>query len=130
MPLQNAIVLNDHFLNYMEKPTLVTNTLRSGGDQRQSEIFYVLKGEYFLKWAMMNFIFPQVTLIFLPQKLPHAWTQVSAVGKMEVIFQPAGKIDHFFLTVAALDHEPTKQEMAKIFEDNEMEVVGEPLGIK
>lgn len=43
---------------------------------------------------------------------------------MEVIFQPAGKMEQFFLTVAALDHEPTKQEMAKIFEDNEMEVVG------
>ena len=77
----------------------------------------------------MNFIYPQVTLFFLPQKIPHAWIQVSAFGKIEVIFQPAGKMENFFVTVAALDHESTKQEMAKIFSDNEMEIVGPPLEI-
>jgi hypothetical protein len=48
---------------------------------------------------------------------------------MTVIFQPAGKMENFFVTVAALDHEPGKEEMAKIFADNEMKLVGPPLKI-
>lgn len=62
-------------------------------------------------------------------KIPHAWTQVSPKGKMAVLFQPAGKMESFFESTAALDHEPSKQEMAKIFEANEMTVVGPPLTI-
>jgi hypothetical protein len=40
------------------------------------------------------------------------------------------KTGFFFVTMAALDHEPTPAEIAKIFADNEMEVVGPPLKIK
>ena len=67
--------------------------------------------------------------IFLPKKVPHAWTQVSEKGKMNVTFQPAGKMEEFFVTVSGLNHEPTQKEMAQIFVDNEMEVVGPPLKI-
>ncbi|MHA4812514.1 cupin domain-containing protein [Flavitalea flava] len=95
----------------------------------QNEIFYVLEGNYFFKVGDDEFHLSAGDSIFLPQKTPHAWTQVSALGKMEVIFQPAGKMEQFFVTLAALDHEPTKQEMAKIFTDNEMEIVGTPLEI-
>jgi hypothetical protein len=63
-------------------------------------------------------------------KVPHAWTQVSGKGKMAVIFQPAGKMEMFFLTVASLEKEPTPEEIAKIFVENEMQVVGPPLKIE
>ena len=43
--------------------------------------------------------------------------------------QPAGKLENFFITMAALNHEPSQQEIAKIFADNDMEVVGPPLKI-
>ena len=95
----------------------------------QNEIFYVLEGNYFFKVGDDEFHLSAGDSIFLPQKIPHAWTQVSAFGKMEVIFQPAGKMEQFFVTVAALDHTPTKQEMANIFLDNEMEIVGTSLEI-
>ena len=49
---------------------------------------------------------------------------------MNVTFQPAGKMEDFFVTVAGLDHEPTPKEMAQIFIDNEMQVVGPPLKIE
>lgn len=71
----------------------------------------------------------QRTGIFLPGKVPHAWTQVSEKGKMTVIFQPAGKLEQFFVTMAVLKHEPTPQEVAQIFADNDMQVVGPPLKI-
>ena len=90
----------------------------------QNEIFYVLEGEYIFKVGDDIFNLSEGESIFLPKKIPHAWTQVSQKGKMEVTFQPAGKMENFFVTVAALDHEPTKEEMSKIFSDNEMEIVG------
>jgi len=65
--------------------------------------------------------------IFLPRKVPHAWTQVSKKGKMMVTVQPAGKLEEFLVTMAALDHVPGKEEIAKIFSDNDMLVFGPPL---
>lgn len=96
----------------------------------QDEIFYVIEGAYYFQVGDENFNLVKGESIFLPRKVPHAWTQVSETGKMTVIMQPAGKLENFFVTVAALDHEPTPQEMQKIFADNEMQVVGPPLKIK
>lgn len=96
----------------------------------QDEIFYVLKGTYYFQVGDEKFSLSEGDSIFLPRKVPHAWTQVSKKGKMEVILQPAGKLEDFFVTVAALDHEPTKEEMNQIFADNDMQVVGPPLEIK
>jgi hypothetical protein len=48
---------------------------------------------------------------------------------MIVIMQPAGKLENFFVTMAALDHVPDQTEIAKVFSDNDMQVVGPPLKI-
>lgn len=95
----------------------------------QDEIFYVLEGSYYFQVGEEKFTLTAGDSIFLPRKVPHAWTQVSEKGKMTVTMQPAGKLEDFFVTVAALDHEPTPKEMEKIFADNEMQVVGPPLQI-
>jgi len=93
----------------------------------QNEMFYVLEGNYFFQVGTDKFYLSAGDSIFLPMKVPHAWTQVSEKGKMTVLFQPAGKMENFFTTVAALEKEPTPAEMAKLFADNEMEIVGPPL---
>ena len=95
----------------------------------QDEIFYVIEGEYYFQIGEEKFKMYAGETIFLPKKVPHAWTQVSEKGKMNVTFQPAGKMEEFFVTVSGLDHEPTQKEMAQIFVDNEMKVVGPPLKI-
>lgn len=95
----------------------------------QDEIFYVIEGSYYFQVGDEKFNLIKGDSIFLPRKVPHAWTQVSEKGKMTVILQPAGKLENFFVTVAALDHEPTPKEMEKIFADNDMQVVGSPLKI-
>ena len=95
----------------------------------QDEVFYVHEGEYYFQAGEEKYRLKAGDSIFLPRKLPHAWTQVSEKGKMTVILQPAGKLENFFVTLAALEKEPTKEEMAKIFADNEMQVVGPPLQI-
>ncbi len=95
----------------------------------QDELFYVVEGAYYFQVGEDKFHLAVGDSIFMPRNVPHAWTQVSDKGKMTVIFQPAGKMENFFVTVAALDHEPTPQEMAKIFAENEMKVVGPPLAV-
>lgn len=93
----------------------------------QDEIFYVLDGAYYFQVGEDKFHLGTGDSIFLPRNVPHAWTQVSEKGKMTVTFQPAGKLEDFFVTMQALDHEPTKQELAKIFSDHDMQIVGPPL---
>ncbi|MEO5890422.1 MAG: cupin domain-containing protein [Ferruginibacter sp.] len=96
----------------------------------QDEIFFVQEGEYYFQVGEDKYRLSKGDNIFLPRKVPHAWTQVSEKGKMTVILQPAGKLESFFVTMAALDHEPSKDEITKIFSDNEMQVVGPPLKIE
>lgn len=93
----------------------------------QDEVFYVIEGAYYFQVGEDKFHLGAGDSIFLPMKVPHAWTQVSGKGKMTVLFQPAGKMENFFVSVAALDHEPGKEEMAKLFANNEMQIVGPPL---
>jgi quercetin dioxygenase-like cupin family protein len=96
---------------------------------QQDEVFYVLEGDYRFKVGEEIFNLSAGETIFLPRTVPHAWTQVSAKGRMTVLLQPAGKLENFFQTMAALNHEPSQQEVARIFEENEMKVVGPPLSI-
>lgn len=96
----------------------------------QDEIFYVLAGEYLFKVGDDKYQLSTGDSIFLPMKVPHAWTQVSEKGRMTVILQPAGKMENFFVTLAGIDHEPTPDELAKLFADNEMQIVGPPLKIE
>ncbi len=95
----------------------------------QDEMFYVLYGEYQFQVGTDKFKVKAGDSIFLPKNVPHAWTQASESGKMLVLFQPAGKMEEFFVTVSALETEPTKEEMAKIFLDHDMEIVGPPLKV-
>jgi hypothetical protein len=48
---------------------------------------------------------------------------------MTVTFQPAGKMEEFFVTMSGLKEEPTPGQIAQIFTDNDMKVVGPPLKI-
>lgn len=96
----------------------------------QDEIFYVREGAYYFQVGEEKYDMTVGDSIFLPRKVPHAWTQKSETGKMTVIVQPAGKLEDFFVTMAALDHEPTQEEIKKIFADNDMDVIGPPLKLK
>lgn len=95
----------------------------------QDELFYVLDGEYAFQVGEERHELKTGDSIFLPRKVPHAWTQLSERGKMTVTLQPAGKLEDFFVTMASLKREPSKEEIAKIFAAHEMQVVGTPLKI-
>ncbi len=93
----------------------------------QDEIFYVLEGAYYFQVGEDKHHLKAGDSIFLPRQVPHAWVQVSQTGKMTVTVQPAGKLENFFVTMAALTAEPSKEMIAQIFADNDMQVVGPPL---
>lgn len=93
-------------------------------------MFYVIEGHYFFKVGDDKYHLAAGDSIFLPKAVPHAWTQVSGTGKLIVTFQPAGKMENFFVTVAGLQTEPTQQEMAKLFADNDMQIVGPVLKVE
>lgn len=93
----------------------------------QDEIFKIIEGEYYFQVGTEKHRLKAGDTIFLPRNLPHAWTQISENSKTNVIVQPAGKLEEFSIAIAALKEEPTKAQVAKIFAENEMEVVGQPL---
>jgi quercetin dioxygenase-like cupin family protein len=93
----------------------------------QDEIFYVLEGEYHFEVGGERHELKAGASIFLPRKLPHAWMQVSERAKLMVVLQPAGKLEEFFLVMAGLKSEPTKEEMPAIFANHGMQVVGPPM---
>ena len=61
--------------------------------------------------------------IFMLNKVPYAWTQVAEKEKMTVFFQPAGKMEEFFVALTALKREPTPAEIAQLFAAHEMQIV-------
>ncbi len=95
----------------------------------QDEIFYVLEGEYHFQVGAEKHQLKAGDSIFLPRKVPHAWSQMSDRGKMTVILQPAGKLEEFFVAMASLEKIPSHELIAQIFADHEMEVVGPPLQV-
>lgn len=95
----------------------------------QDEIFYVMDGEYRFKVGEEIYELKTGDSIFLPRAIPNALSQLSDKGKMLVTLQPAGKLEEFFLTMADLKTNPNLQEIAHIFEVNEMTVVGPPLKV-
>ncbi|KAA9332478.1 cupin domain-containing protein [Hymenobacter busanensis] len=95
----------------------------------QDEVFYVLDGEYAFLVGTDKHRLRTGDAIFLPRQVPHAWTQISPRGRMTVTLQPAGKLEEFFVAMAALVTEPTPEEVARIFAAHEMKVVGPPLAI-
>ena len=48
---------------------------------------------------------------------------------MVVSYMPAGKMESFFQATDQWTSPPSKDEIAKVFEEHDMEVVGPPLNI-
>jgi quercetin dioxygenase-like cupin family protein len=95
----------------------------------QDEVFYVVEGKYYFQVGDEKVWLSQGECIFLPRKVPHAWTQVSEKGKMTITFQPAGKMEEFFMTMSKLSDNAGEPEIARIFTENDMKVVGPPLKV-
>ncbi len=95
----------------------------------QDEYFYILEGEYLFQVGGEKYTMNPGDTIFLPRNVPHAFAQLTTNGKVVVSYLPAGKMESFFKTTAAWTSSPTPTEVAKVFEDHDMKVVGPPLKV-
>jgi quercetin dioxygenase-like cupin family protein len=95
----------------------------------QDEWFYVVEGEYLFQVEEDKYQMKPGDTIFLPRKVQHAFVQLTEKGKMIVSYFPAGKMEDFFATTDRWTSPPTKEEIAKVFADHDMQVVGPPLKV-
>ena len=95
----------------------------------QDEWFYVIEGEYHFQVGNNKYEMKSGDTIFLPRNLQHAFIQRSEKGKMIVSYLPAGKMEAFFKATDKWTSPPSKEEIAKVFADHDMKVVGPPLTI-
>lgn len=95
----------------------------------QDEWFYVIEGNYRFQVGEDSYEMNAGDTIFLPRNVPHAFIQLSEKGKMIVSYSPAGKMETFFQVTDKWTSPPTKDEIAKVFAEHDMTVVGPPLQI-
>ena len=93
----------------------------------QDEWFYVIDGEYLFQVGEDKYQMKSGDTIFLPRNVQHAFIQLTDKGKMIVSYLPAGKMEAFFQVTDKWTSPPSKEEIAKVFKDHDMKVVGEPL---
>lgn len=93
----------------------------------QDEWFYVIEGNYKFQVGEDKYELKTGDTIFLPRNIQHAFIQLSEKGKMIVSYLPAGKMEHFFMVTDQWTTPPSKEEIARVFEEHDMKVVGPPL---
>ena len=93
----------------------------------QDEWFYIIEGEYLFQVGEDKYQMKSGDTIFLPRNVQHAFIQLTEKGKMIVSYLPAGKMEAFFQVTDQWNSPPSKEEIAKVFDDHEMKVVGSPL---
>ncbi len=93
----------------------------------QDEWFYVIEGEYLFQVGEERKELKAGDTIFLPRNVQHAFLQRSEKGRMIVSYLPAGKMEDFFKVTDKWTSPPSKEEVARVFEEHEMKVVGAPL---
>ena len=96
----------------------------------QDEWFYVVEGEYLFQVGNDKYQMKSGDTIFLPRNVQHAFIQLTEKGKMIVSYLPAGKMEDFFKLADKWTSPPTKEEIAKVFADHDMKVVGPPLTVE
>ncbi|MBI4931796.1 MAG: cupin domain-containing protein [Bacteroidetes bacterium] len=95
----------------------------------QDEWFYVIDGEYLFQVGEDKYQMKAGDTIFLPRNVQHAFVQLTEKGKMIVSYLPAGKMEAFFKVTDKWTSPPAKEEIAKVFADHDMTVVGAPLKV-
>lgn len=96
----------------------------------QDEMFYVVEGEYLFQVGEDRHQVKTSDTIFLPRKVPHAFVQLTEKARMVVTYQPAGRMEEFFKKTDSWDSPPTAEEIARVFEEHGMKVVGLPLQVE
>jgi cupin superfamily acireductone dioxygenase involved in methionine salvage len=90
-------------------------------------MFYVIEGQYLYQVGEDKYEMKAGDTIFLPRNVPHTFVQLTEKGRLIVTFQPSGKMEEFFKKTSEWTSPPIQEEIAKVFEEHDMKVVGPPL---
>lgn len=108
--------------------------LKNGGPAvhyhyEQDEWWYVLKGEFLIKVGDETYHAKKGDSVFGPRKIPHAFAKIGeGEATLLMIFQPAGKMEDFFLSISkGVEKTMTPEEKIKFRRDHGIEVVGPAL---
>jgi len=106
----------------------------------QDEWIYVVDGEVELEIGKKRHRLGTRESIFIPRNIEHSWAAVSAPTRIINTYQPAGKIEEFFLVLAKFKDLPTREQaieksytteqkngLKRVFEAHGMIVTGPPL---
>ena len=93
----------------------------------QDEWFFVLEGEYLFQVGDEKYPMKPGDTIFLPRNVPHAFLQLTERGRMIVSVLPAGKMEAFFKVTDKWTSPPTQEEIANVFIEHDMKIVGPTL---
>jgi DNA-binding transcriptional MerR regulator len=109
----------------------------------QDEWIYVVDGELALEIGKKRFRLGARESMFIPRNVEHVWTAAGAPARIINTYQPAGKIEEFFLVLAKFKDLPTREqaiektytaeqidELKRLFEAHGMIVTGPPLVIE
>ncbi len=90
----------------------------------QDEWFFITEGEYLFQCGSDKFHMKAGDTIFLPRNVPHAFVQLTEKAKTIVSYMPGGKMEEFFAVTDKWTSPPSKEEIAKVFSDHGMKIVG------
>ena len=96
----------------------------------QDEWFFVTEGEYLFECDKERFLLKTGDTIFLPRNVPHAFIQLTERARTIVSYSPAGKMEAFFAATSKWAAPPSREEIARVFAEHGMEVVGEPIKVE
>jgi quercetin dioxygenase-like cupin family protein len=95
----------------------------------QDEWIYVLEGTYEFQVGQERYPLKAGDSLLAPRQVPHAFTYTGeGLGKMLIVFQPAGKIEAFFHEAAKQTRRLTEAEQKAFFRRHDLEIVGPMLG--
>jgi mannose-6-phosphate isomerase-like protein (cupin superfamily) len=86
----------------------------------QDEWFFVTEGEYLFQCGKEKFRLKPGDTLFLPRNVPHAFEKARTI----VSYQPAGKMEAFFAATDKWTSPPSADEVARVFAEHGMKVVG------
>ena len=108
---------------------IIENSFREkGGPPRhmhheQDEWFYALEGEFQFEIGQERFILHAGDSVLGPRRVPHVWT-CAGVGRILIVFTPAGKMEAFFREITKANAMPAQD--PALWRFHGMELLGPP----
>lgn len=95
----------------------------------QDEWFYVVAGEFVFEVGEERFSLNPGDSLLAPRRLPHVWAHVGIkVGKILIVFMPAGQMPAFFREVTKANAMPPQN--PELWRAHGMELLGSPLPVE